>query len=353
MANKYLDYEGLKILVDWIKDRGVTIEEIDSLTNEGEIEPVDGHVYIYDNNLYKYSSTEGFINLSETRFLQDLIATVDVGVHSIDSSGSVTLELAGKTLDEAFQYLYCEEDTNVQKTAPTATLTLNNSGTHEVGTTIAPQYKIVFGAGAYAYGPATGITATHVISNDSDSSESYTVESSAAGTQTGNFATITIGDSTAFTISSVTNYTAGATPVSNLGNELPDKAFAAGTITNKNKGTLKGYRQIFYGAIEHTNDEWSSDEIRALGKSGNPSKGTVKITTTSTTKRLVVAIPQSLGYVVSEAYNTTALNAKETFEKIGTAEVEGANGYTAATYDIWACTNATFYADDVIEITIA
>lgn len=138
------------------------------------------------------------------------------------------------------------------------------------------------------------------------------------------------------------------TPKNNLGEDTTGKitTASAGSPWSKSASVkVTGYRKPFWGiktvaqAIDV--DNITSAQVRALGNSGNATKGLP--TTTASSPFVVPAGSQQVFFLAKagtytslSATDAAAMNAGVTFTKVANAvNVEGANGYTATAYDMF------------------
>ena len=216
-------------------------------------------------------------------------------------------------------------------TEPSVSLTFAAAKSYEVGTKLVPSYSASLSAGIYSYGPATGITATSW-------SVSATGVETPLTTATGSFPEITVADDMNYKVTAVATHGAGADPVTNLGNPAEaSKKIAAGTKTAIS-GAITGYRNWFTGFSSEAVDSssYNSAFVRALTpKNSAVNTAAFTITTQAGTQRVFVAVPA--GYKLEYVTDRSALNANITakFNKYS-VQVEGANGYTATEYNLFA-----------------
>lgn len=283
--------------------------------------------YIYDGS--KWEAADGNYDATNVYFPSDLTITANIGVQTIDSSGSKTLATTGKNVKQVFDMIVAQEK-NPSITQPTASINSNNIGTKEVGTNIAVAYSFSTNKGSYQYGPDTGVTF---------SDYSAVFDGETLSTSSGTFKQIQVTDDTNLTITGSVTYSDGVVPKTNLGND-----YDAGKITGKtltpSKGTLKGYRGWFYGYKNGSNaiadpNSITSAEIRALS---SPATSIPSQISTEQMKQMFFAIPKGLKTSVSVADATNG--APQTVTKITDVMVEGANGYQAIAYDVWFVNNA-------------
>ena len=283
--------------------------------------------YIYGDS--QWEAADGNYNATNVYFPSDLTITANIGVQTIDSTGSKTLATTGKNVKQVLDMIVAQEK-NPTITQPTASISSNNIGTKEVGTNIAIAYSFSTNAGNYQYGPATGVTF-------SDYSAVFNGET--LNTSSGTFKSIQVTDDTNLTITGSVTHSDGVIPKTNLGNN-----YEAGKITGKtlnpSKGTLRGFRGWFYGYKNGTNaiadpNAITSAEVRALS---SPATSIPSQISTNQMKQMFFAIPKGVKTSVSVADATNG--APQTVTKITDVMVEGANSYSAIAYDIWYVNNA-------------
>lgn len=287
--------------------------------------------YIYDGE--NWAAMDGNYDAENVYFQKDITITAPIGVQTIPSSGSKTLATTGKNLKQVFDMIVAEEK-NPSTTQPTATLNSSNIGAKEVGTNIAIAYSFATNAGSYTYGPVTGVTF---------SGYEATFNGETLTGATGTFAQMQVVDDTNLSITGKCASSEGAVPLTNLGNPYEAGKIAAKNYT-PNKGTLTGYRGWFYGY--YNGDQAlaapasiTSAQLRAFGtKTSFP-------TTMNTTKMQQMFFASPKGRVSSVAISNAVNGAPLTVTK-GSASVEGANGYTAAEYDLFYVANAAAEGGD-------
>lgn len=284
------------------------------------------------------------VDASEVSFADDMVFTYQFGKYAPDSSGQVEIPATGKTLEQLLMDAFAEEK-NPTTTQPSASVSSSQVKAYEVGTNVTVQYNASLNPGNYQYGPATGVTAT---------TYNVTFNSESRDTATGSFTEITVGDDTNLRVQAQIGHTAGAVPVTNLGKE-----YAAGQIQEGTKsaqtGAITGYRQAFWG-VDTTSGAIDSALIRGLTASNGAAGGrTVTINAKAGATRIIVAVPQSSGLKVNSAILTTSMNADITSNYVKQAapvNVEGANAYTAAPYDVYVYQPASIDPSEVHQVTI-
>lgn len=289
----------------------------------------------YQHTAYVYAeegwaAMDGNYNADNVYFDSDFVFTKGVGVVEVGSSGSTTVAAKGKNVKQFLSSVFAKE-ANPTITQPTVGIKLNQAGSYEVGTEVTPSYAVTFNAGNYAYGPATGVTATYKVTDTNSAS------SEAA---TGSFDKFTVADGTNYKVSVVATHTAGAAPKSNLGNEVPSLAIKEGTKSGSSNA-ISGYRNSFYGTQNEIAD-LDSAAIRLLtptnGAKANGSVMSIPIPIGA--KRVIFAYPATLRDVDS-VLDVNGLNAQiKTAFKMIKVNVEGKNGYDAIEYKVYYADSA-------------
>lgn len=261
----------------------------------------------------------------------DFTATVNIGTFTVPASGSGTIAAQGKTLKEFLSGLFAKaKDPTI--TQPSVSISLTGAGAKEVGSEFTPSYSVSFNKGKYQYGPDTGVTATYAVS---DTASHTATEAS------GSFAKFTVADTTNYKVSVVATHTAGVAPKNNLGTPVDSKKIAAGT-KSASSGTVTGYRNSFWGGVKSKEGTPTSAIIRGLAgkKNGSISAGNTGDAQESVgDMRVIIAVPSPR--TINSIKDVNGLNAEafSAFTHI-TVNVEGANGYTAKSYNVYYKDNA-------------
>lgn len=288
--------------------------------------------YVYAADAWK--ALDGNYNAENVYFDKDLIITANVGVQTIEATGSKTLETTGKNVKQVLDLLFAKEkDPSV--TRPSVTITLTGAGAEEVGTSVTPSYSVGFNKGKYEFGPDTGVTATYAVSDTASHS---------ATTATGSFDAFTVEPATNYKVSVTATHTAGADPVSNLGNGRGDLKITAGVET-ATSDAITGYRGWFQGYYNGTQaladaTAITSTQLRAFGVKN----GTFN-TTMNTNKMQQMFFAAPAGAVKTLTVSNAVNGAPQTVKKT-TVSVEGANNYQAIDYDLYYVANATAESGD-------
>lgn len=317
--------------------------------------------YVFDGD--NWAAFDGNYAPENVYFDKDLVATENIGVIKIDESGSATIPAAGKNLKQVLDSILAEEK-EPSVVMPTLSVDRGIIASYEVGANFTPNYQCTFKAGSYEYGPATDISVdnysvTEVVSPASARENAQSPRDTAVGM----FASIQVVDGFSYKFNAVAEYSDGAMPVSNLGNECPDKQITAGSVTAVSS-TITGYRQYFYGMSDNT-DELDSAAIRGLAhKSGKAYTAGATLSLNANEKagavRAIFAIPAnaitSTRKGITKVTMPSAMDAETTGTWVlqdDTVDVEGLNGYEAIPYKVWIYQPASLDSTEQYKITLA
>ena len=281
----------------------------------------------YIHNGTAFAAMDGNYSADNVYFDEDLTYTVQFGTLA-KPAGSAKFSAKGKNVSQVFASLMAQE-ANPSKTNPAVSFnTQTGFGTFEIGTKANLTYSASLSAGSYTYGPATGIIA-----------QSWSVScTGVAGTKTtatGTFENV-VAESNGKRIVATAQYGDGAIPVTNLGNPYKAGQIKAGSAT-ANSNELKGVRYMFWGPMTNASAELNSANIRALAH--NQASGTGTLSTFgagSGAEKVVVADPA--GRPLTTFLLPSVLNADVTalfVKQSAQVQVEGANAYAAAAYDVY------------------
>ena len=297
--------------------------------------------YVYNGE--NWAACDGNYRADNVYFDDDITYTVGIGTLA-QPSGSAKFAAKGKNVEQVFASLMAKE-ANPSKTAPAVSFSAQDGfGTFEIGTTKNLTYTTALSAGSYTYGPATGITA-----------QSWSVScTGVAGTKTtatGTFENV-VAESNSKRIVATAQYGDGAIPVTNLGNPYEAGQIKAGSAT-ANSYELKGVRYMFWGPMT-TDAAIDSAAVRALAHKKATSTGELgTFGAGAGAKKVVVAIPSDRK--ITKVLMPSALNADVTalfVKQSTTVPVNGANGYTAAAYNIYVYQPASIDAGETYAVTI-
>lgn len=316
------------------KEAEVSYEKIAYIVTETIAEGGDA-----DSIWNNCEALNGRVDANKAIMTSNLVLTANIGVHTIDGSGSKTLETKGKSVKQVLDMI-CSEEKNPNITQPSVNLTSSSMGAKEVGEMVTPNYTASLNPGSYQFGPATGVTATvWTVTDTNDGSRD---------TASGSFDEFQVTDDTNYSITAKAQHTEGAVPKTNIGNDYPDgKIQAAGADNPKSKtlGTITGYRKMFYGfSTEQVGaDGYNSALIRSLN--GSKFSNNLNITVPPGKLEIIIACEATKANTLSIYSNTVFQNITAT-KLTTTVDVEGANGYTAKAYNVWHVKLGTAYSSN-------
>lgn len=292
-----------------------------------EIDSSNAYVYNTTGDANVWQPLNSKYSAEDVYFASNLVITANIGVQTIDSSGSKTLDTAGKNLKQVLDMIVAEE-LNPSVTQPSVSVTLSNSGAKEVGTNFTPNYSCRLNAGNYQYGPATGVTATSWSISDTNSNSS--------DTQNGSLTAFQVIEGTNYRVSVTVQHTAGAIPVTNLGNDYASGQIQAGS-KSANSANVTGYRNTFYGTLTTKDSLPDSTVIRGLSRSNrqlnNGSKFSINIPVGAI--RVVIAYPATLRNLTSVTdVNGMGAEISSSFV-LNTIQVAGENNYNPVDYKVY------------------
>ena len=296
--------------------------------------------YVYDAN--NWAAMDGNYSADNVYFDDDITYTVAIGTLP-KPSGSAKFNAKGKNVKQVFSSLMAQE-ANPSKTNPAVTIgTQTNFGTFEIGTKKNLVYAATLSAGSYTYGPATGITAQ---------TWRAVCDGKTLNTASGTFENV-VAEANAKKVTVTATYNEGAIPVTNLGNPYPEGKIAAGSAS-KDSANFVGVRYMFWGPMTDADAALDSANIRALAHNKATSTGTLSTFGAGAgAKKVVVAVPA--GRKITKVLMPSALNADVTalFVKQGTqSQVNGAEDYAAAAYDVYVYQPASIDAGETYSVTI-
>ena len=285
----------------------------------------------YEYTAYVYNGTvwcamDGNYNAENVYFDKDLVTTSAIGNITL-TNGQATIAATGKNLKQVFDTIFVKEK-NPSVTQPAVSVSLAGAGAKEVGTKVTPSYTATFNAGKYEFGPATGCSITSWSVTDTNNAGPL-------NTATGSFTEITVADDTNYKVTATGNFSEGAIPVTNVGNEYASGKIIAGS-KSANSSAITGYRNSFYGTLTEKG-ELTSDIIRSLNKSNKAltNGNSFDITIPVGAMRVVFAYPATLRDVTS-VKDVNGLNAEISgaFTK-STLSVEGLNNFQGINYKVY------------------
>lgn len=214
------------------------------------------------------------------------------------------------------------------------------SGNIEIGTQVTPNIRATFNQN-----DAGALTSIQFTKNSSSVGEA---QSSSPATYTE--AAFTLESTTTF--AAMAAYAEGPVKNDNLGQPYPTGHIEEGSVNSSNY-TFTPYRQGYFIGSTTNTDPITSDIIRGLQQKRNGAYAATSVTYTAPagTARIIIACPaENTG--MTQVINNTAFGADvtDTFSETQ-VNVEGANGYTAVSYNVWSYVPLSPYGNSV-ELTI-
>lgn len=295
--------------------------------------------YAYDGE--KWCAMDGNYNAENVYFDSDLTYTAPIGVMTVPSSGAGKISAAGKNVKQVLASILAKE-ANPKTTPPAASVKITRGdGTVEVGTHRNISYSASLSAGSYTYGPDTGVVAGTVTASFDGQTKTGA---------TGTFDNVVANGTKTLSVSITHNE--GTVPKTNLGNPYADGKIAAGTKEATASQTLVGVRHMFYGPMT-TDAELNSENIRKLRHEAASKKTIGTFGAGAGAVKVVVAVPASMN--VTKVLMPSAMNADATasfVKQAGSVQVEGAEGFTAAAYNVWVYQPASIDSTETYSVTI-
>jgi len=325
--------------------------------------------YMYDGE--KWCALDGNYDASNVYFNNDITLAGDYTTVGNVKLSEKTLSAKGKSLEQLMQNIFTKE-LYPSNDLPTIALSGDSDQSGEVGTTFTlPTVKVtVSDVGSYTYGPATGINfpigkltiaecaSTSTLSditgasNRKSNATAAVKDSSVSLTASNAKGTVYTDSVISYTFDAAGEYTEGAMPVTNLGNNYESKKIAADTA-HCDARTIKrtGWRNYWYGFVSTTtaagltritdsaaaNYNKVTDGTKTLtaGGAAISNKTLPTITAAAGDRMPVVVFPHSANKKVASATMPGSLNSSVDFTFITTVDLAGANGASAVSYDVW------------------
>lgn len=310
--------------------------------DEGKtVDRISYTAYSYDGT--RWEAMDGNYRADNVYFDDDITYTVAIGTLP-KPAGSAKFSAKGKNVEQVLSALMAQE-ANPSKSEPAVSFSAQGGfGTYEIGTKKNLTYTAALSAGSYTYGPATGITAQSW-------SVSCTGVDDKLTTASGTFESV-VAEASAKVVTATATHGEGAVPVTNLGNAYPAGKIAAGS-KSKASNQFIGVRYMFWGPMT-TDDALDSATVRGLANKKAVANGALTTFGAGAgAKKVVVAVPA--GKKITKVIMPSALNADVTalFVKQSTqVDVEGAEGYIAAKYDVYVYQPASIDAGETYTVTI-
>lgn len=283
----------------------------------------------------EWAAMDGNVSADNVIMPSDILFAGDytqVGNIKKTQTGTYTGAYTGKSISEVFTALFTKEEQPTITANPAVSLSAPENKAYEVGEKVTPTYSATLSAGSYKFGPATGVAAeSWSVSNGTDT----------LTTSSGTFSEITVGDDTNYKITATATHNEGAVAKTNIGNNSDPVIKIASGTKSSTSSAITGYRKPFWG-YKLTGDALAdptaitSAQVRSLQKSGTSANNVpTSYTVPADTKQIYFVVKAGVKNTIT-VKNESALNAPVAFTKVASGvQVEGANGYTAAAYDLW------------------
>lgn len=275
---------------------------------------------------------DGNYNAENVYFSQDLITTTAIGNITL-TDGQATIAAAGKNLKEVFEQIFVKEK-EPKITQPSVVITKPKAKSYEAGSIIDVAYSATFNSGKYEYGPATGVTVEEWGAEDS--------LGNTTSTASGTFSNIEVTDDFEYTVYVAAAHSAGAIPVTNLGNETSGQIVRGSQ--NDESEVISSYRNAFYGTRE-VKETLTSDILRGLTPSNKALVAGENIVVNIAIGALttIFAYPATLPDLISITDGNAMDSQIITSFKQEIISVEGANGYVPCDYKVYTIEYANPY----------
>lgn len=302
---------------------------------------VNSHTaYAYDGE--KWCAMDGNYNAKNVYFDSDFTYTNAIGAIGAPSGGSGKLAASGMSV-EAFMASILAKEANPTTTQPAASVKItSNSGTYEIGTHKNISYSASLSAGSYSYDDNTGVVAGTVTASFDGQTKTGA---------TGTFENVVAEGTKKLSVSITHNE--GIVPKTNLGKPYAKGQIAAGTKEATADQAFVGVRHMFYGVVKTDGFVLDSANIRSLKHEAASRKTITTFTAGEGAKKVVVACPS--GYNISKVTLPSAMGAdatKDFVKQTNTVDVEGAEGFTAAPYNVWVFEPASIPSSQSYSIVI-
>mgnify|MGYP001083616156 CR=1 FL=1 len=325
-------------------DTSVNWSTLNPIPLKGEMcVEIDSGKFKFGDGMHAYNELEygkgDEIDASELPIGKDLVFTTAFGKYQPDSSGSVTVPCKNWSFVELMQNAFSEEK-QPSVTQPSISISCPQAKAYEVGTKVTPSYSTSFNKGKYQYGPDTAVTvASYAVSDGTNSLE----------TASGSFPEITVADAINYKITVTAQHTAGAQPLTNLGNPASVQAIQAGS-KSASSGAITGFRAMFAGSSTSA-VELNSANIRGLEHNvGAPKNYDLNIIEGA--RQVIIALPEAKTLKAVKDVNAFGTDIVASFVKSSIA-VEGVDGYTAANYNVYVYAPSTALGANTYNVEIA
>lgn len=315
----------------------------------GETGKVQKTAYQYDGE--NWVAFDSDYDASKIILPEDWLTTTKIGVIQTLTNGQATIAKAGTDVLTALKNMTLKETqpTVTQPAVSFSSSSDNEFKAYEVGDTVAVAVTAALSAGNYQYGrfnadgqfesaTSAGVSATGWTFTDSNGVEKTD------GGNIADFGTIEVTDGMAYNVTAKATYDASAyTPATNLKNPATVAGIAAGS-KSKTTANITGFRRAFWGYKTTAVDPATIDSAFIRGLQNKSDAGVAvgskfDVSFEAGTRAVIFAYPATIADV-SSVIDTGAMQTpiEKAHDKL--VDVEGLNGYDAASYKVWIYTFA-------------
>ena len=264
--------------------------------------------------------------------------TKPFGKYVPSASGNVEVDATEMSITDLLINAY-SETVQPKITQPSCSINCPQAKAYEVGTKITPSYSVSFNKGKYEYGPDTGVTVV---------SYQVTDGTTPLDTATGSYPELTVADGMNYKLTATVTYSEGVKPNDNLGGEATVEGIAAGSC-KATSGAITGYRAMFVGSNTAVS-ELNSANIRGLTNVGAARNYNLNVVEGA--RQVIIALPAGKTLKSVKDQNAFGTDIVASFV-MSNVDVEGKEGYTAQSYNVYAYAPDAALSANVYEITIA
>lgn len=305
--------------------------------------------YYYDGVNTQWVAINGNVDADKVILTEDFVLAgnyINVGNFNKGSNAATkTVTAKGGSVQSLLTKMFSEELQPSITANVSGGVTLSGAGAKEVGTEFTPSYSTSFNKGSYSYEPKdTGVSVTKYEITDTDGNT--------ASTLSGSFTKFTVGDETNYSITAKMTYSDGAIAKTNLGHDSNPVVKIAGGVLTKTSGAVTGYRPMFtYVGTDTTALDGAVIRSKGANKGNSVAPGDLAIA--EGTKRVMFAVPKAKNKTLKSVIDVDGmgLDVKDNFTHVE-LDVAGANGYKAATYDVWYVDNANGLSKTTYKVTL-
>lgn len=336
-------------------------------------EPSNNRVFAYDEAITTWipfaSGGSVHFDADNIYFNRDILCAGEytrVGNIEKPLYGTVTIPARNMSLAQVMDYIFTKELQPQIELPEVKIQTEPQDIVVEVGEEVAVDYETSVSEGKYTYDETTGVEILDLTVQDEDGQY-------VSHDPQGSFPPLPVvspdGDEyelyrTSLKVNATIQYSDGDVAHTNMGNVSdPEVKITAGSASSTAK--IYGHRSLFYGVLDH-GEELTGELIRNKfvnvvdyeAQSGKTFTVDVsEMSESGDPVAIIIAVPSEgpellqIGHVEAEGYFDPDITSSYELDP-DTIDIEGANGFTAVPYDIWAYRPDLLYTDDIHHITL-